>query len=54
MVLHSKELNPSIESLVLFLNGFGPWFEKGLDYKREGDHLAWKLVNVEYLKMNKI
>ena len=30
----SKILNPGFGSLVLDLYGFGPWFEKGLDYKK--------------------
>ena len=28
--ISSKVFNPSFESLVLVLNGFGSWFEQGL------------------------
>ena len=35
VVFASKVLNPGFGSLVLDLYGFGPSFEKGLDYKKE-------------------
>ena len=53
MVLHPKELNPSIGFEALFLNGFGPWFwVRPSLYK--GKEIIWLITSVENLKKSKI
>ena len=41
VVLHLKYWTQVFGSLVLDLYGFGPWFESGLDYKKERRSFGW-------------